>query len=129
MSIRNRVKKLHEQLKADKPRIRVTFNLSTGLIQWPSDEPAKKEKQADTPYKHVRLAPTDVALLKPGCTCPKCNGTGRYKWHDDHSRVEACFWCTDTPTETIGKGFLNEKNIRYIRKHVRQDTAYWIHSA
>lgn len=129
MSIRNRVKKLHEQLKADKPRIRVTFNLSTGLIQWPSDEPAKKEKQAETPYKAVRLAPTDVSTLTPGCTCPKCNGSGRYKWHDDHSRVEACFWCTDSPKEASGKGFLNEKNIRYIRKHVRQDTVYWIHSA
>ena len=88
-----------------------------------------KEKNADTPYKHVRLAPTDISMLRPGCTCPKCNGTGRYKWHDDHSRVEACFWCTDTPTETVGKGFLNEKNIRYIKKHIRQDTAYWIHSA
>lgn len=60
------------------------------------------------PASNVRLVLTRESrphLL--GVECPHCNGTGQYRWHLNHQRVEKCYRCN-------GKGQLDTRDLEFL---------------
>lgn len=60
-----------------------------------------------------------VMELKPGDVCPKCHGTGIYRWHCSGQRKvksSTCYWCNDARTGAgkAGKGWIDARDLLYI---------------
>ena len=75
-----------------------------------------------------------VINLSPGCVCPRCRGTGTYKWHSpDRRKVQTsvCYWCND-PREgnrVTGKGYLDARDLYYILNALAEGRISYLRSA
>ena len=73
-----------------------------------------------------QLSFESVISLTSGCICPRCKGTGRYKWHSPERRKvnsSVCFWCNDPRSggSDRGKGYLDERDLYYIFNALAED--------
>lgn len=71
-------------------------------------------------YKALPTLTMEQAMnLKPGDACPKCRGSGIYRWHDSSRRrvgSSTCYWCNDARTggNRRGKGWIDQRDLVYI---------------
>lgn len=95
-----------ETAKPTKPRIRVYMG---GVVTTLMLKIALGIETAAQAYQ--RWAESRVEQHVEGGVCPHCHGTGRYRFHTDHTRNERCFRCN-------GKGRLDMRDLAFFHRRL-----------